>query len=409
MLLTYGINHKSAPLAVREQLSFAPQYVPEILHHLLHRRAVNEVVLLSTCNRTEVYTTIEHGVVVEDWLMKRSNDTIHSYCYRYQNEDMVRHVMRVACGLDSMVLGESQILKQMKQAFAFAEETGSVGTQLKKLFPTIFSVSKQVRSQTAIGENPVSIAYAVVQLAKRIFSKINTCKVLLIGAGNTIELVATHLHAQGVRQIIIANRTIAHAQKLADQLKTRPICMSDIPIYLKEVDVIITATASQLPILGKGVIESALHQRKHRPMFIADLAVPRDVEAEVGQLEDIYLYHLDDLRAIIEQNMKSRIDAAAQAEAIIEAHTRHYMRQLRVINAGEMIRNYREQIENFRDQELTKALIRLERTKNPQAALASLAHNLTNKIMHQPTIKLRQAAYNEQLELMLAAKELFDL
>lgn len=408
-LLAYGINHKSASLAIREQLAFNPEQVPHILQELICRTAVNEAVALSTCNRTEIYTVGDYDPTVKEWLTKRPHGVDVSCCYHYQDVDMVRHLMRVASGLDSMVLGESQILGQIKQAYALACDTGTVGSRLQHLFPAVFAASKQVRTQTAIGDNPVSIAYAVVQLAQRIFSNLADCKILLVGAGDTIELIATHLHAQGARQLTVANRTVERARKLSDQFQARAIQIRDVPLYLTETDIVISATASQLPILGKGTLESVLRQRKRRPIFMADLAVPRDIEAEVGELEDIYLYNLDDLQSVIKQNLKNREEAAEQAEAVIAMQAAHYMRQLRVINAGDMIQNFRQKVENVRDQELTKALADFERSNNPQAALASLAHSLTNKIMHQPTVKLRQAAYHEQLDLLLLMKDLFNL
>lgn len=411
-LLAHGINHKSAPLAIREQLTFNPQQTPDVLQQLICREAVNEAVVLSTCNRTEIYTACDHELTIKEWLVNRPHVTdqdISSCYYCYQDIDMVRHLMRVASGLDSMVLGESQILGQIKQAYLLACDIGTVGSRLKHLFPAVFATSKQVRTQTSIGSNPVSIAYAVVQLAKRIFSDLTDCSILLIGAGDTIELVATHLYGQGARQLIIANRTIERARKLSDQFQARAIRIGDIPAYLAKTDIVITATASQLPILGKGTMESVLRQRKRHPIFMADLAVPRDIEPEIGGLENIYLYNLDSLRSVVTQNLKNREQAAKQAEAMVEMQAVHYMRQLSVVNAGDMIRGFRERVENIRDQELAKAWEYFERSDNPQAALASLAHNLTNKIIHQPTVKLRQAAYYGQLDLLLLMKDLFDL
>lgn len=411
-LLAYGINHKSAPLYVRERLAFHPEQTPKMLQALISREAVNEAVLLSTCNRTEIYTASNDGSAIKEWLAKEprlSGQYISSFCYQYQDAEMVRHLMRVASGLDSMVLGEPQIFGQIKQAYSIACDAGTVGNRLGHLFPAVFAASKQVRTQTAIGNNPVSMAYAVVQLARRIFSDLTQCKILLVGAGETIELVSTHLYGQGARQLIIANRTVERAQKLATQFQARAIRIGDVPACLTDIDIVVTATASQLPILGKGTLESALRQRKRRPIFMADLAMPRDIEPEVSELEDIYLYNLDNLQSVISQNLKNREEAARQAETMVEMQTTHYMRQLRVINAGDMIRNFREQVENVRDQELAKALEHFERSQNPQTALASLAHSLTNKIMHQPTVKLREAAYHEQLDLLLLMKDLFDL
>lgn len=411
-LLVCGVNHQSAPLGVREKLVFNPEHVPFALKNLLACEAVNEAMLLSTCNRTEIYTTTDEISVILNWLSSQphlSDVDVPPFCYTHRDVDMVRHVMRVASGLDSMVLGEPQILGQMKQAYLLACQQGAVGAELKHLFPAVFAASKRIRCQTAIGANPVSIAYAVVQLAKRIFSRIADCRVLLIGAGETIRLISSHLCGQGVHRLIIANRTMTKAEQLADAYQGKAIRVGDIPAHLDNIDIVISATSSQLPLVGKGAVESALRHRKHRPIFMADLAIPRDIEPEVAQLEDVYLYNLDDLQTIIAQNWQNREAAAKQAEAMVEMQAMHYIRQLRVQKAGDMIRQFRERLETVRDQELERAMAHWRRTQDPEAAIAYLAHNLTNKILHQPTIKLRQAAYEEYVQLLLSAKELFDL
>ena len=411
-ILTYGINYKSAPLALREKLSFNAEQTPQALQTLSQIPAVNEAVILSTCNRTEVISTLKDPTIILKWLTqqrKLNEPDITPYCYHYHDADAVRHLMRVACGLDSMVLGENQILKQFKQAYLLAHQAGTVGYQFNKLFPAVFSASKLVRHQTAIGQSAVSVAYATLQLAKRIYSRMQNCKVLLIGAGDTIELVATHLKGSGVTQITVANRTLARANLIAQQVNGYAIRISDIPAYLPQIDIIITATASQLPILGKGLVESALKQKKRRPLFIADLAVPRDVEPEVADLEDVYLYNIDDLQMIIETHLKHRSEAAKQAEEMIEMQASHYIQKLRILDASDMICCYRDKISNIRDAELAKARQQLQRGTSPDIVLATLAHNLTNKVMHQPTTKLRQAAYDDRLDLLLLAKELFDL
>lgn len=411
-LVVCGLNHQTAPLPIREKLAFNSSHVAPALKALIHNHAVNEAVLLSTCNRTEIYTVAEQAPELRHWLSQQSllsELNPSPYCYQHHNVDMIRHAMRVGCGLDSMVLGEPQILGQMKQAYSLACESGAVGPQFQQLFPAVFAVSKQIRSQTSIGANPVSIAYAVVQLAKRLFSSINKCRVLLMGAGETIGLIATHLYGQGVQRLLIANRTLERAEELARPVAAQALRMAEIPHHLKDVDIVISATASQLPVLGKGTIESALHHRKHRPMLLIDLAVPRDVEPEVSQLEDVYLYNLDDVQAVIEKNWQSREAAAKQAEAMVDMQAQHYLRHLRVLKAGDLIRRFRERYAQLRDDELTKAMSHWQKTNDPQAALTYLAHNLTNKFMHQPTVKIRDAAYEERLELMLLAKELFDI
>ena len=406
-LFAHGINHHCAPLALREQLSLSPEAASQALSDLVGREVVNEAVILSTCNRTELYTAANHRAAAGAWLSEQPN--VESYVYHHQDIDMVRHLMRVASGLDSMVLGEPQILGQLKKAYFLACDAGTVGNRLRHLFPAVFSAVKRVRTETAVGANAVSIAYATVQLAKRIFSDLAKCKILLVGAGETIELVATHFCSQDAYQLTIANRTVERARQLADQFQARAIRMGDIPACLKEVDIVVTATASQLPIIGKGTMENVLRTGKRRPIFMADLAVPRDIEAQVSQLEDVYLYNIDDFQTVINENVKNRMEAAKQAEAMVEMQAMHYMRHLRVIKASDMIRDFRQQLEGMRDQALEKALDHLERTKDPQTALASLAHNLTNKIMHQPTVKLREAAYDERLDRLLLMKELFDL
>lgn len=410
--LAYGINHRTAPIAIRERIAFNPKGVSNILRAWAEREAVNEAVLLSTCNRTEIYTISEFKQKIQCWLhsqVSRQEVEIASFCYLYEGIDAVRHLMRVASGLDSMVLGEAQILSQVKQAYFLAHETGTIGKQLQHLFPAVFSASKQIRSKTTIGKNPISISYATVQLIKRIFSKINRCQVLLIGAGSIIELIATYLYECGVKKIMIANRTPEKAQLLSEQFNGHAIRITDIPAYLKDVDIVVSATMSQLPILGKGMIESALKYKKRRPLFMADLAVPRDIEPEAGMLEDVYLYNIDDLQSVIAQNLKNREEAAKQAEAMVEMRALNYIRQRQVLNASNIIRDYRKKVEDIRTQEVAKAIDQLQRGQYPPTILNNLSYNLINKIMHVPTVKLRQAAYNEQNEILILAKELFEL
>jgi len=413
-ILTYGINYKTAPLALREQIAFDAEQTVVALNDLTQHHAVNEAVLLTTCHRTEIYASATNPAVIQQWLagqqlMSRRHQDVTPYCYQYQDIDTVRHLMRVACGLDSMVLGEPQILGQLKLAYDIANQVGTVGDRLKRLFPVVFATSKSIRYQTDIGKNPITIAYAVVQLAKRIFSNINTCKVLLIGAGEIMALVATYLTDCQVKKVIVANRTLAKAYRLAHQVNGHAIRMGDIPATLSQVDIVISATASQVPILGKGMLESALKTKKRRLMLIADLAIPRDVEPEVENLEDVYLYNIDDLQSIIQQNLKNRQAAAKQAEALIEIQALHYMRQLRILNASDTITGLRNKIETLRHQALLKATQQLQNGKDPQAVIQQLSRSLTNKFLHQPTLKLREAAYDERVDVLKLIKDLFDL
>lgn len=413
-LIVCGVNHKVAPLSVRENWMLDTQIVQPLLKDLLAQQAVNEAVILSTCNRTEIYTSAHELAPVVSWLSEQSVSEpmrhFTHYCYAHQDLDMVRHVMRVANGLDSMVMGESQVFGQMKQAYRLAEQMGGVsGGSLRHLFQTVFAASKRIRHQTAIDANPVSLAYVAVQMAKRIFSDIKNCQVLFVGAGETIELACAHVYGQGCRQLLVANRTIERALNLSDRYHAHTIRIAEIPNHLHEVDMVITATGSQLPILGKGLFESALLRRKHRPICVADLGVPRDVEVEVGQLEDIYLYNLDDLNTMIQANRNNREAAAKQAEAMVETQALDYMRKLHVLQAGDMISAFREKLVSLSEQELARTLSYWKQTQNPQEALSYLTRNLINKVLHTPTIKLRQAAYEEKPELLLAAKDLFDL
>ncbi len=387
-------------------------YMPDVLRTLLERGAANEAVILSTCNRTEIYTHTPFLPKLVDWLnhqpqMANIANSIHWYWH--QDYLAVKHMMRVASGLDSMVLGEPQILGQMKQAFLLAEEVGTVGIELKRLLQKIFSVTKQVRSQTNIGTNSVSVAYVAVSLAKRIFSDLSKAQVLLVGAGQTIELAALHLADNGVKNFVFANRSMAKAIHLAQQFHGQNIALTDIPLYLPKMDIVVSATSSPLPIFGKGMVETALKAGKRRALLMLDIAVPRDIEPEVAKLEDVYLYNMDNLQAIVQENRKSRLDAAEQAEAIIDIQARSYIKQLESQDANQTIRACREKLEELRDREIAKALNSLSCGKNPTLVLTEMARLLTNKILHTPSVQLRQAGFDKRVELLLAARKLFGL
>lgn len=310
-ILAYGLNHATAPLELREQVAFAREMMADALKDLTGLGAVREAAILSTCNRTEVYCSLDEddGQRPLQWLSDFHgihHDDILPYLYTHPNEDAVKHVLRVASGLDSMVLGEPQVLGQLKDAYQLALDNGSIGKLLNRLFQHTFHVAKEIRSNTAIGSHPVSVAFAAARLAQQIFGELDQQTALLIGAGETIELVARHLHDNGVNKMIIANRTIERSRMLADEFSAYAIAMANIPEHLAEADIIISSTASQLPILGKGAVESAIKQRKHKPVFMVDIAVPRDIEPEVGEMEDVYLYTVDDLKDVIQENMNNR-------------------------------------------------------------------------------------------------------
>ncbi|MGZ8164024.1 MAG: glutamyl-tRNA reductase [Methylobacter sp.] len=413
-LLAVGINYNTAPVSIRERLAFPAEILETALLELWNIKEISEAAILSTCNRTEFYCTsiTPNQQILIDWVaqskqIKAADFT--PYLYYHTDKSVCRHMFRVACGLDSMILGEPQILGQMKTAYQAAYEAGTLGKHLGKLFQHTFSAAKKVRTDTAIGSSPVSVAFAAVQLAQQIFDKLSEQTALLIGAGETIELTARHLSQQGIGRIIIANRTYDKAHTLASQFNGYAISLAELPMHLAEADIVVSSTASQLPILGKGRVESALKKRKHKPMFMVDLAVPRDIEAEVEQLRDVYLYTIDDLQATIDQNMDSRRQAAEQAEEIIDTQVDYFLTWLRSQGAKSTIQDYRSQAEKTRDEALQKALGLLKNGIPPEEALNRLAHILTNKLIHTPSIQIREAAENERHDLIAAAREIFKL
>jgi glutamyl-tRNA reductase len=413
-LLAVGINYNTAPVSIRERLAFPAETLKPSLQALWQMKDISEAAILSTCNRTEFYCTsnTENQKILIDWVAQcKKIDSIDflPYLYCHKDSQLIRHMFRVACGLDSMVLGEPQILGQMKTAYQAACDAGTLGKQLGKLFQHTFTAAKKVRTDTAIGSSPVSVAFAAVQLAQQIFDKLSDQTALLIGAGETIELTARHLSQHGIGRIIIANRTYDKAHTLAMQFNGYAITLSELPNHLAEADIVISSTASQLPILGKGRVESALKKRKHKPIFMVDLAVPRDIEAEVEQLRDVYLYTVDDLQHTITQNMNSRRQAAEQAEEIIEAQVNHFLAWLRAQGAQSTIRDYRLQAEQSRDEALQKAVALLKSGSPAEEVLNRLAYNLTNKIIHTPSVQIREAAENGRHDLINAARELFNL
>jgi len=413
-LFAVGINYNTAPVSIRERLAFPAEILESSLQELWHLREISEAAILSTCNRTEFYckASTANKQILIDWVAESRNidpAELTPYLYCHTDSQLIRHMFRVACGLDSMILGEPQILGQMKTAYQAAYEAGTLGKQLGKLFQYTFSAAKKVRTDTAIGSSPVSVAFAAVQLAQQIFDKLSEQTALLIGAGETIELAARHLSQQGIGRIIVANRTYDKAHTLASQFNGYAIALSELPTHLAEADIVISSTASQLPILGKGSVESAIKKRKHKPVFMVDLAVPRDIEAEVEQLRDVYLYTIDDLQNTIDQNMNSRRQAAEQAEEIIDTQVGYFLAWLRSQGAQSTIRDYRHQAEQMRDEALQKALALLKNGTSPEETLSRLAYSLTNKLIHTPSIQIREAGENERHDLVAAAREIFKL
>jgi len=413
-LLALGINHRTAPIELREKIAFSPDNIGDALVEIVSVTSAKEVAILSTCNRTELYCVVEQGAGDEliSWLGSSRQlalgDVIDS-AYEYWNEQCFKHAVRVASGLDSMVLGEPQILGQMKSAYSLAQSHNAAGRELGHLFQHVFSVAKQVRTETEIGANPVSVAYAATSLAQHIFSDLKKTRVLLIGAGETIELVARHLSEKGVSNMIVANRSLERANGLAETFNGKAITLEEIPHVLDQADIVVSSTASPLPLLGKGAVEEALKKRKHNPMFMVDLAVPRDIEPQVGKLADVYLYTVDDIQQVVAENQQSRVKAVAEAELIVETGCNVFVNQQKALGAVDTLTAYRNKINDYRDQELQRALTQLKNGALAEEVLQRFGHNLVNKVMHEPSVQLKKAAVDERHELLNWAQQLFGI
>jgi glutamyl-tRNA reductase len=403
-LLTLGLNHQTAPLALRERVAFVPEEVGATIARLRARLGaapagrLSEAAIVSTCNRTELYCAVEephaasHALAEFIAIEKRlDHDEVRRSAYVLPQADAVRHAFRVASGLDSMVLGEPQILGQMKQAERLARDAGGMGLLLNHLFQRTFAVAKEVRTTTEIGAQSVSMAAAAVRVAERIFGALNDCHVLFIGAGEMIDLTATHFAARFPKSIAVANRTVERAEALANRLHGRALKLAELPEQLSKFDIVVSCTASTLPIVGLGMVERAIKSRRHRPMFIVDLAVPRDVEVEVARLDDVYVYTVDDLGKLVQAGHESRQAAVEQAEAIIETRVRDFEAWLKTRAAVPVIQGLRERADLLRNYELERARKLLAKGEAPDAVIEQLAQALTNKFLHAPVSALHQA------------------
>ncbi len=409
-LVAFGLNHQTAPLTVREKLAFPAQVLPDALTSLVHTRAASEAVIVSTCNRTEIYSSSNHPDAALAWLANFHGvplEELRPYLYQLDPAQAARHAFRVASGLDSMVLGETQILGQLKDAVRQAEQSGTLGSMLNALFQKTFSVAKEVRSKTGVGASSVSMSAAAVKLAEQIFPSIAELNVLFIGAGEMIELVATHFAARNPACITIANRTVERGQLLAERFGGNAIALSDLPNVLARYDVVVTSTASQLPIVGKGLVERAIRERRHRPMFMLDLAVPRDIEREAGDLADVFLYTVDDIAGIVEVGREARQTAAAEAEGIIDARVGEFIDWLHRRDAVPMIRALRDDADRVRRQALEAAMKQLAKGDAPEKVLETLSVQLTNKLMHAPTQALSSGKGAERDALIDAVARLY--
>lgn len=416
-LFALGINHQTASVQLREQIAFSPDSLSDAYADLLALPHVQEAVIISTCNRCEIYCHYSHhdSEPLLRWLTQYHHIDVTDFddsFYVHVDQQAVTHLFRVSCGLDSLVLGEPQILGQIKQAFATASQEKAVQKTLNKWFQHAFSVAKRVRTETQIGANAISVAFAAVCLARQIFSDLKQSRVLLIGAGETIELVGKYLLEHEVPNITIANRTLARAMQLVDQFNAQAITLGEIPNHLPNADIVISSTASPLPIIGKGMVETALKARRHQPMLFIDIAVPRDIESQVGELNDAYLYSVDDLQGIIEENKQARIEAAIEAEKIIVSCVEDFVAWQESLKAVESIRLYRANSEELRDELLEKAVSALANGQDSEKVLRELAFKLTNKLIHHPSqalTKVSQSGREQDLALIRATLGLTSL
>jgi glutamyl-tRNA reductase len=411
-LFAFGINHQTAPLEVRERVAFNPDGLPVALRDLVGHQPVREAAIISTCNRTELYCNAQEPGNAVAWLASYHNMksvALEPYLYTLPRERAVKHAFRVASGLDSMVLGEPQILGQMKQAVRSAEQAGTLGLVLHKLFQQTFSVAKEVRTRTEIGASSVSMAAAAVRLAQRIFPSIAEQKVLFIGAGEMIELTAAHFAAQSPRGLCFANRTVERAQVLASRYGGQAVSLNDLADVVVSHDIIVTSTASPLPIIGKGMVERALKLRRHRPMLMVDLAVPRDVEAEVQRLDDVFLYTVDDLGRVVQEGRDQRAAAVTEAEEIIDGKVTDFMHWLSSREAVPTIRALRDQAERARRNEVERAMRLLHKGEAPEKVLDMMSQALTNKLLHGPTAALHDAPEADRVQLQRVLERIYQI
>ena len=409
-IIALGINHKTASVELREKVAFSPEQLSNALSQLASSEQFKETVIVSTCNRTELYCSLErsNSQALLKWLADFhciDTEQLEDNVYIHQNQDAINHLMRVACGLDSLVLGEPQILGQIKQSYNSAKQYDCVLPTFERLFQKTFSVAKQVRTETDIGSSAVSVAYAAVNLAKHIYGQLDETKVLLIGAGETIELVARHLYQQHPKAITVANRTIERAKNLAEEVEADVISLAQLPEKLYDADIVISSTASTLPIIGKGMVEQALKQRRYKPMLFVDIAVPRDIESQVGELDAAYLYSVDDLQAIVNENMASREQAAKQAQEIILKKTHEFAKWQRSQGSIDVIRQYRDSAQEVKTELVEKAVNQLQSGKSAEKVLLEMANKLTNRLTHAPTRAIQAAAQEGDIDKLAVLKQ----
>lgn len=406
-----GINHKSTSLELREQIMFVPNLISRAYQDI-QKCDVCEVVLISTCARTECIVITEDIKAVKNWLADFHNvstELLEQNLVHLHGAAAIEHLMRLASGIDSFVLGETQVLGQLKKAFAVAEVHGAVGPVFYKLFPSIFAVAKQIRSKTNIGGKTISLASSLAHVGQELCGDLANCRVMLIGAGEMINLVTTHLYAQGVRSWVMANRTLEKAQELANSFSGKDIVIEEIPKYLANVDIVISATASPVPLIGKGLIERVQTQRQNQPLVMADLAMPRDIEPEVKQISGVHLYHLDDLQRMIQANLSLRNSAAADADPMIKLACERFIREQNARTQVQVIRNFRNFVKDIQVEAELSAKQQLKQGLEPELVIENTLNKLVHKLSHVPTVKLRQAAMDHNYQIMQSAGFIFDL
>jgi len=412
-LLITGISHHTATLEIREKIAITRLDYADRVRELLEHDGIEEVVIVSTCNRTEIYSVgPKHSrQQVRQWLKAKGGLTeaeMDRHCYVHEREGAVHHLFRVAGGLDSLVLGESQIVGQLKEAWQMSADAGGVEKVLDRLFQHAFATGKRIRTKTRIGEHPVSVAYTTVMLAKQIFGDLASKTVSLVGAGEMVELCGRHLHDKGLSSLIIANRSIERARELADEFNAFAVALKDLPDVLYKADILISSTASLEPVIHAGMVKTALKQRRNQPMFMVDIAVPRDIHPDVGKLGNVYLYTIDDLQKVVDENLSKRTEAAEAANTDVEEAVQEFMRWLNSARAAVYLKNLHKHARENSDELVEKALRKIRAGQDPEQVVQKLAHTLTKRILHLPSTRLRQAAEEQDDDLLRVANRLFE-
>jgi len=412
-LLITGISHHSATLEIREKIAITRLDYGARVKELHELDGIEEVVVVSTCNRTEIYSIgpSQSREQVRQWLKAKGNLTdteMDKHCYVREREHAVRHLFRVAGGLDSLVLGESQIVGQLKDSWQMANDAGGVGKVLDRLFQHAFATGKRIRSKTHIGDHPVSVAYTTVMLAKQIFGDLNSKTVILVGAGEMVELCGRHLHDKGLSSLIIANRSIERAAELAEEFGGLAVSLKDLPEVLHKADILISSTASLEPVIQAQSVKMALKQRRYQPMFLVDIAVPRDIHPDVAKLDNVYLYTIDDLQKVVDKNLSKRSEAAEAASGDIDESVDEFMRWLNSARAAVYLRNLHKHARQNSDELVARALRKIKAGNDPEQVVTQLANTLTKRILHLPSTRLRQAAEEQDDDLLRVANRLFE-